>query len=369
MKTLDKIVRWGLGAIFIFSGMVKLNDPAGTAIKMQEYFEVFSADFSPLFHHLIPHALPLALVICLLEVMLGWALLIRYRLRTTLWILLALIVYFGFLTYYSAAYNKVTDCGCFGDAIPLTPWQSFGKDVIFGVMALYLIIRGKSIFPPSQKKSQGGLLMALLTVANLYIGYRAIEHLPFVDFRPYKVGVNIPKAMQPSAEYRYLYLMEKGGKEYEFDKWPTDTTYKYKDMILLNPEAEPKITDFSVWNDEGDFTQQLFKGDWLVIVMNDASQEHAYIPALDQIKILAEKGEKKGIRPIILTASSEAEIDKLRHDKQLGFPVIYGDKTVLKTIIRSNPGLVLISSGTIKGKWHYNDTPSIGEVMSDLKSK
>ena len=130
MNFLDKIVRWFVGLLFIFSGLVKLNDPMGTAIKMEEYFEVFSSDIWSVFHYFVPYAMHFGLLVVILEVLLGVALLINYRMKLTSWVLLLLIVFFTFLTFYSAYFNKVTDCGCFGDAIPLTPWQSFGKDIV-----------------------------------------------------------------------------------------------------------------------------------------------------------------------------------------------------------------------------------------------
>ena len=129
MKIADRLVRWFVGALFIFSGLVKLNDPVGTAIKMEEYFEVFAGDIASIFHSLAPFGLSIGLFVIILEILLGVAVLINYKMRLTSWILILLIVFFTFLTFYSAAFDKVTDCGCFGDVIPLTPWQSFSKDV------------------------------------------------------------------------------------------------------------------------------------------------------------------------------------------------------------------------------------------------
>jgi uncharacterized membrane protein YphA (DoxX/SURF4 family) len=141
MRTVYHIIAFLVGGLFIFSGLIKINDPVGTQIKLEEYFEVFTQDFGPFFHFFVPYALPIAVAMCVLEVVLGVALWVGFRPRLTRWSLLALIVFFTFLTFYSAYFNKVTDCGCFGDAIKLTPWQSFGKDVvltglILGLMAL-----------------------------------------------------------------------------------------------------------------------------------------------------------------------------------------------------------------------------------------
>ena len=133
MYLLTHVARYFVGVLFIFSGLIKLNDPVGTQIKLEEYFDVFATDIpalSGLFHGLVPLALYLSVILCVLEVVLGIALLIKYKLQSTLWVLLLLTVFFTFLTFYSAYFNRVTDCGCFGDAIKLTPWQSFSKDII-----------------------------------------------------------------------------------------------------------------------------------------------------------------------------------------------------------------------------------------------
>ena len=144
MKILDWIVRFLVGGLFIFSGLVKLNDPVGTQIKLEEYFEVFSSDIAGFFHVFIPFALPIAMILVVLEVVIGFAILLNQRMNITMWITLVLIVFFTFLTFYSAYFNKVTDCGCFGDAIPLTPWESFTKDVILLFMIIYLFIKRNS---------------------------------------------------------------------------------------------------------------------------------------------------------------------------------------------------------------------------------
>ena len=130
MRFIYSILRYLVGSIFIFSGLIKINDPVGTQIKLEEYFGVFSSDFTSLFELLVPFALLISIVLCTLEIIIGIALLMNYKMKITRVILLSLILFFTFLTFYSAYFNKVTDCGCFGDAIKLTPWESFTKDII-----------------------------------------------------------------------------------------------------------------------------------------------------------------------------------------------------------------------------------------------
>ena len=146
-KVIDQFSRFFVGGLFIFSGLIKLNDPVGTQIKLEEYFEVFSSDFGSFFHYFIPYALEIGMLLIILEIVLGVAVLIYYRMNVTATILLVLIIFFTFLTGYSHFLNKVTDCGCFGDAIKLTPKQSFIKDIILLVFVLHLFWYRKRYSP------------------------------------------------------------------------------------------------------------------------------------------------------------------------------------------------------------------------------
>ncbi|WP_234734391.1 BT_3928 family protein [Tellurirhabdus bombi] len=362
-RIIAQVARFIVALIFTFSGLIKINDPVGTEIKFGEYFEVFAEDLPAMagfFHGLMPYALILSVFFCAAEVVLGVALLFSYRMRTTAWTLLALIVFFTFLTFYSAYFNKVTDCGCFGDAIKLKPWTSFGKDVFLLVLILIIIWQRKTF-----RKAQTGVLVLLAALASIGIGWYAIQHLPPIDLLPYAVGKNIPAQMLPSEPLRYSYILEKDGKEYELDKYPTDTTYHFKEMILLNEAAKPKITDYRIWNEEGDLTQETFKGANLFLIIKNATDiNQASMPAIR--RLLSGVGGK-GVSAMILTSLGDDEINDFRHEYQLSVPVYKADATVLKTIVRSNPGLWLIKDGVVQGKWHHNDTPEAEEVIKLVK--
>ncbi|WP_026461947.1 BT_3928 family protein [Adhaeribacter aquaticus] len=367
MKLISRICWLFVGGLFIFSGLIKINDPVGTAIKLEEYFEVFSTDFSPAFLTLIPYALYFSIFLSALEIILGVALLVRWRLRQVLVSLLALMVFFTFLTFYSAYFNKVTDCGCFGDAIKLTPWQSFTKDIVLLVMIVILLLTQQYLVKKSGKSTVAGMAVALATLVSFGLGIYAYRHEPFVDFRAYKVGNNIPTLMKPSAQLKYKYIMEKNGQQEEFTDYPKDTTFKFVKMVPLNPEAGPKITDFSVWNNEGDFTQQIFAGNKLLIIVQDIRKTDAdAFVAINKLVGDVEKLADPKVEPIVLTASSSQDFDVFRHDVNLAAPYYFGDGTVLKTMTRSNPGIMLLKDGQVIGKWHYNDTPSAGTVKELL---
>ena len=363
-KYIDNFLRFFVGILFIFSGLIKVNDPIGTAIKLKEYFEVFANDFAPFFEIFVPHTLFLSVVFVVLEVVLGVALLINYRMKLTSWLFLLLIAFFTFLTFYSAYFNKVTDCGCFGDAIPLDPWESFGKDVVLSVMIIAIFFRRKNFKPVLSEKTSNGLMAGILAL-NLFLAIYAIRHLPYIDFRPYKIGNHIPSLMQPAEAYRYKYIMEKNGEEFEFENYPSDTTYKYKDMILLNPEAQPKITDYHVWTDDGEFTEETFVGNKMLVIFYDVTKSD--VRHIEELKKLVDNIDSS-IDVWALTASDGNDFEAFRHEHQLAFPYYFADMTVLEAIIRSNPGIWLLKDGVVMGKWHYNDIPEVEEVKEKLRN-
>lgn len=359
-----RIARFLVGIVFIFSGLIKLNDPVGTQIKFEEYFEVFAQDV-PFLHDffmaLVPFTLTMSVLFCAAEIILGVALLVSYKPKLTVWLLFFLIAFFTFLTFYSAYFNRVTDCGCFGDAIKLKPWTSFGKDVVLTVLILFIIGHRNRITP-----RKTGWVVFLTTVLTLGLGVYAISFLPPLDLLPYAVGKSVPAQMKPSEPLRYRYVMEKNGKTETFEQYPTDTTYKFKEMQLINESAKPKITDYRVWNDEGDFTQQTFEGKKLFIIVKKTSDIDA--GSLPAIRSLVDGLKGSDIKPYILTSVSDNEINAFQNEFQLtGVPYYKVDATVLKTIMRSNPGTWLMQDGVVRGKWHYNTTPSAEEVKQLVK--
>ena len=377
MRFIYTLSRYLVGLLFIFSGGIKINDPVGTQIKLQEYFEVFSSDFSTLFEVLVPYALILSVFLCTLEIVIGIALLINYKIKFVSKITLGLIIFFTFLTFYSAYFNKVTDCGCFGDAIKLTPWESFYKDIILLILSLAIFY----IYP--KLKNQKGYfylkifedpsfrngLIIISTSICLIISYTAINFLPFIDFRSYKVGNYIPELMEPSAELKYSYVMEKDGRTYEFDNYPLDNTFEFKELKLLNPEAEPKITDYSLWNNDGDYTKESFFGNKLFLIIHDVNKINFNKTKLDKfiskLKLL-ENSINFWVETVIITSSDEKSINNFKKEYNIKTKTVYGDATVLKTMIRSNPGFFLMRNGTVRGKWHHNSFPEPKDILKNV---
>ncbi len=369
-KITDHVARWLVGGLFVFSGLIKLNDPVGTEIKLEEYFEVFATDFHPLFRIFIPYALHIGLALVVLEVVLGVAVLLYYRMRLTAPVLLALIVFFTFLTGYSAIFNKVTDCGCFGDAIKLTPWQSFYKDLVLLVFILHLYAYRKT-YVPVLRTLEGHAVIAVVTVICFGLGIYAIRHLPFIDFRPYKIGNHIPDQMKlpPGAKpdsVLMTFIYRKDGRLVELtlnELNQIDSTYQFVDRVdkVIRQGDRPKITDYSVTDINGNnVTEQTFQGAKLLIVFHNVQK--ASVANLERIRRLIKEIEGHA-EVMLLTSSPETEFETFRHEYQLAAPYYFADATVLKTIVRSNPGITLWVNGTVKGMWHHNDTPSAEEVM------
>ncbi|MFD0933265.1 BT_3928 family protein [Psychroflexus salinarum] len=359
MKYIVGFSRIFVGVLFIFSGFVKLNDPIGFSYKLEEYFGegVLNLEF------LAPYALVLAIFIVIYELLLGLTLLIGYAPKFTRWSLLLMILFFTFLTFYSAYFNKVTDCGCFGDAIPLTPWQSFGKDIILLILILILFFNEKYLKPIFFKASLKWIVFAS-TIICLYFAYHVLMHLPTIDFRAYKIGTNIPEAMSypedaQEAVYKYEWTFDvNGSKEIHV------TNGSYPDVAgefigvetkLINEGYMPPIHDFSFIKNGEDYIEELMQEDKLLVVVayNLSKSERE---GWSEIKSALQKASKQNFKIIGLTASGEDAISKFKEDFNLDFDFYFADETAIKTIIRASPGLVVLKNGTITNKLHWNDT-------------
>jgi len=365
-KIIDQFSRFFVGGLFIFSGLIKLNDPIGTAIKLEEYFEVFAQDFGSFFYWFVPYALQISMVLIVLEIVLGIAVLVYYRMKATTLVLLGLMVFFTFLTFYSAYFNKVTDCGCFGDAIKLTPWQSFWKDIILMAFVLHLFWYRKNYQAVFYTKEGHGVILAT-TALSFFLGIYTVRHLPFIDFRAYRIGNTIPEEMQPEEQPVIEYIFEKDGKEVSSQKFlPTTEGYAYKNSRVLNENKTiAKITDYAVTDGDGyDVTTKTFEGAKLLFIIGDVKK--ASVKNIAAIRLLMNSLDGK-TEMMILTSSTSEQFEVFRHEHQLAVPYYFTDATVLKTIIRSNPGITLWVNGTVKGMWHHNDTPTGEEILKLLK--
>lgn len=363
MKLITQFSRFFVGILFIFSGLIKLNDPVGFSFKLDEYFSegVFNMPF------LQPYTLSFAVIIVVIEVLLGVLLLLGYFKKLTLWMLMLMIVFFTFLTFYSAYFNKVTDCGCFGDAIPLTPWQSFYKDIILLVLIIVLFVGQKYIKPFFGSKTNAALtLTAFLGCA--FMGYYVLNHLPILDFRAYKLGTDVKKAMEipegaPQSKYDIVFTykidgVEKQFKMEELTKLPANAEFVSREEQLIQKGYEAPIHDLTMELEGQDYTPEVLAAPKaLLIVMYDLNK--ADETGLKTINETIKKAQKAGYEIIGLSASPVEVIEKFKKNFQLDMDFYFCDGTTLKTIERSNPSYITLENGVIKDKKHWKDVQAL----------
>lgn len=358
MRIIVGVVRMFVGILFIISGLIKLNDPVGFSFKLKEYFtpDVLDLEF------LVPYAILIAIFVVIFEVLLGVMVIVGYAKRFTLWSLLLMIVFFTFLTFYSAYFNKVTDCGCFGDALKLTPWESFYKDIVLLVLILILFL-GKHYIQPFFAQNVRSLVVFVSFIICLGITYQVLQHLPIIDFRPYKIGANIPENMtippdapKPIFEYQWKFLVN--GEEKIIT---TNGEYPQQEGEFISVETKeiqagyvPPIHDFTIERNEQDYTAEFMEVENLIVIVAynmESTEKDGYLP----IKEITDEALKKGYKVIGLSASSENVTDRLVENYKLNFRFYFCDETTLKTIVRSNPGILELQKGTVTQKLHWND--------------
>lgn len=364
-----------VGLLFIFSGLIKINDPLGFSYKLEEYFEVFHITF------LNGFAVATSIILCSLEIVLGFALLIGVRAVSVAWGLLLLIVFFAFLTFYSAYFQVVQTCGCFGDAIPLTPWQSFSKDVVLLLLILIIFFRRKEIEPLFSAKTGDKLLIASVIV-SVGFGLFTYNFSPVIDFLPYKVGANIPDEMKtpPGAkpdEYELTYNLKnkKTGEKktmtnneymkteiWKDNNWVIEGTPERR---LVKPGFTPKIRDLVIQDAQGnDYTKELMGNPFinLVVVANNLAETDDQ--AIERLNATAiNLAQNFNTRTVMLTSNSHQYAEAYAKQHKLAFEIFYADGVPLKTMVRANPGILLLKNGTVLGKWHYHSMPKYDDLV------
>jgi uncharacterized membrane protein YphA (DoxX/SURF4 family) len=362
MKVLIQFSRIFVGVLFIISGFIKANDTIGFSYKLEEYFEVFHM---PVF---IPYAVSLAMFICVFEIMVGVALLFGAYNKLNAWLLLLMILFFTWLTGYSAITNKVTDCGCFGDAIKLTPFQSFMKDVVLLVFILIIFLGQKQIKPLFNKGVQGLFLVAALFVTTAFTMYTYM-FLPVVDFLPYKIGNDIAEKVKipenaPRDEFELVFIYEKDGQLVEIgmkDINIIDDTYKFVDRKdkLIKQGFKPPIFDFKIYDAIGmEISQGILEapGYKLILTQRDINTSRQIE---SRMRSLAESANIKGINIWALTSSNPEKVEVYRHENQLPINYYAMDPTPIKSMVRSSPGLILMNGSVVVKKWSSYNFPTI----------
>ena len=420
MNWIIKFSQYSVGLLFIFSGLIKANDPLGFSYKLQEYFDEFAKveSLSGIFELFHSVALPLAVFLVVLESVLGVAIIARFSSKLTTSLLSVLIIFFTLLTFSTAYFGIVKSCGCFGDAIPLTPWESFYKDVVLSVLIFILTIQAfkgnlnETIIDNKDVllATFGVLLMGFLSIkldwiflvifSTLLIAIIMVNktknsipvyislllaflftifsflYLPAKDFRAYAKEKSIIEGMKTAdelgltpPEYANIYVMKNtvtgeefkiNSSEYIQNKIWEDTTLKLletsDETVLIKEGYEPPILDFSIEFNGEDMTSSILTEKVVLLVLAyDISLTNP--SAQEKINMLAEQLEKVGIMTIGLSASSYDVIEEFRHEYQIMYPYCYTDPIVLKTMVRANPGLILLKEGVVVDKWTWRKMP------------
>ncbi len=372
MKILVNLSRGIVSALFIFSGFIKLNDPLGFSYKLQEYFsaDVLNIPF------LEPYALLISVFVVVFEVVLGVFLLIGYKPKFTVWSLLLMIIFFTFLTFYAAYFEKVKDCGCFGDFLKLKPWESFWKDVVLLVLIVILFI-GVKYINTIFSKLPTTVLALLGFIISLWFGYHVLMHLPAIDFRAYKIGNNIYEGMiipedAPKAVQEFTWTFNVNGEEKEIvtnGSYPSvEGEYISVDTKVIKEGYSPPVVDFSIESNDEDLTQQFLNEENLIVIVS-YSIEKIEKEGAERLKAATDLAIKNGYKVIGLSASGEEAKQRINKTYNLNFDWYLCDEKALKTVVRSNPGILELDAGTVKQKLHWNDIDDLELPKVERKSE
>lgn len=379
MKIPIRITQILVGLLFIVSGLVKANDPIGLSYKMQEFFELWTAGFSPqsfvatTISFLHTNSLALSIITITLEILAGVALLTGWRKRFILWLLLLLMIFFTFLTGYAYLSGKFTNCGCFGDCLPITPLTSFIKDLILLVMVLLLLRGQKFITPVFGGSVKTGILIGSL-FCSLGLQWYVLNYLPVADCLPFRKGNRLSEQMKPppgavpdSFAIRFIY--EKGGKRFEFapENLPADfTTYKFidrKQTLVRKGNADPAIKGFSLAGITGEDSVQMVLSQPVAVLAFALNFKNA--SWLNDFKNMAAAAQSKGL-PVYL-ASPDLSEAKAALANAPNVQYFNTDFTVVRTVARTNPTIMILKNGVVVKKYSKSEIQKAAADLSGQK--
>ena len=357
MKVLKIFSRIIIGLVFIFSGFVKAVDPLGSAYKFHDYFQAFHLGF------LNDLSIPLSILMCTAEFIAGFSVLTGLRFRTGRLGILLLLIIFTPLTFILALTNPVSDCGCFGDAIHLTNWQTFGKNIALVAILIPLYQGSDQIKNVFSKTTDWLIILGVIFLFVLFSLFN-IRCLPVIDFLPYRKGVKIedkmviPDGAQPDI-YNTTLIYEKDGvrKEFTVKEYPAnDSAWKFIDQksVLIRKGYKPPIHDFMIANLNGeDITGKILSDPGYSLLMVSKKLREADQKSLNKGFSLGNFCLSNGISFYVLSSSGSEEMKSY----ESGLTFCTADETTLKTMVRANPGFILIKDGTILEKWSWANLP------------
>jgi uncharacterized membrane protein YphA (DoxX/SURF4 family) len=362
-----------VGVLFIFSGLIKANDPSGLSYKMQEFFGVWE------WHGLNDYTLALSVLMIAFEIIAGIAVLLGWRFPLFSWLLLLLILFFTFLTAYAQFSGKIRECGCFGDCIKLTSLDSFIKDLLLLALILVLFYYRKQVRPLFTQRLSMAIVLAV-SFFSFGIQYYVLKYLPVVDCLPYKKGNNIPEKMKipagaipDSTTIMFKYTKQGNPVEFDAEHFPedfNDSLYQFVgryDKLVRKGNAQPPIKDLVMLAPSGaDTTEAILNhpGFSLVLFSRHLETGHeGWGPALARIK---ENASKAGIPLLWVSADADQSAVVLRDLGLSSVPLLRGDLVAIKTAARANPTLYLLNQGTIVEKWSYARFGRVTDYLSQL---
>ena len=355
-----------VGLVFIFSGLVKGVDPLGTAYRIEDYFIAYGTEW----------ALPLTLFISIflsgLEFLLGIILILNVRIRFFSWILFLLMIFFTLLTLYDAIYEPVPDCGCFGDAIKLSNWETFYKNIILIIFVSFIFFNRNSYRSPFSNGFQNTIAIAFAALFVIFSGYNYL-HLPMMDFREWKVGNDMDPDDRGEAKIYLTFRDINTGetKEYLSPDYPWEDSvwmanWEFVDQRVDDSEVI-RAHELLIENREGmDVTEDFISNPGLIMLVIAYDLDKTNVESYKDIENLFRKADRDGISLIVITSSLPPDVEKFRQGLDPNLEFYYADDIALKTMIRSNPGLMLMKDGFVLGKWHHNDLPSYKELEEEF---
>ena len=362
--------RFLLGATFVFSGFVKAIDPIGTQYKLQDYISAVGMG------GIVPDIVTLLASVALstLEFSLGVFVLFAIRRHLVSKILMAFMAVMTLITVWIALFNPVKDCGCFGEALRLTNVQTLLKNIVLLAASVVVAWRPLRMYRFLSRSTQW-IAINYTILFVLLLSAHCLYHLPLIDFRPYHIGMNIKKGMEipagaPQPEFETTFILQKNGvkKEFTLDNYP-DSSWQFVDSKTVQTKEGyvPPIHDFSIQKADGDdITDSVLTAKGYIFLLVSPHLEQADDSNFGDIDLLYEYCQERKIPFYCLTASTKKDIDHWGDITGAEYPFCFTDETTLKTIIRSNPGLLLLKDGTIIRKWSHNDLPSSSSLNAPL---
>jgi uncharacterized membrane protein YphA (DoxX/SURF4 family) len=364
MKVVRNICRILIGLVFIFSGFVKAVDPLGSQFKFTDYFLAFGMDA------FIPGALVFGFILFTMEFFLGFVFIFNIKVKQFSWLMMLFMLFFTVLTFILAKTNAVSDCGCFGDAIVMTNWETFFKNLVLITLALVVFFTRKNFVNKSHPLFQGILVMIGFAII-IGVGVYSLRHLPLIDFMPWKKGTQISQKILPTPEIAEITLVYKNKEtgemlEYTSKTLPWQDTVFFKKLEFVDQKKkviqefkDAPIHDFIIDDIDKTAHNQEIIGNpgWQFILvcydLDETSKDN-----FSAINALAASCAKDSISFVGLSGSDWQKIDYFRHDVKATFDYFTVDETALKSVVRSNPGLVLLNNGVVVDKWAWRDIPT-----------